>query len=1110
MGLKSILENRVPKYREGTQEHDVVGWLNRKADEIKLLASKQLKHISNFFEEFDIHDDEHSMNILTIMENLLGEEAEKLSSYDLFSLIAVSYLHDCGMAISDYELKVLDIVENEGYDGKKTTPSEAKEAIINHQEDICGNRSANFEGEIRNWVFVPENKEKLIEYFANLLLDYQDYRNGKRDVISNSDNLEQTNKEERLNYVRLTHHERVEKYIKNWGASKFNDFPGGMGQELADNIAKCCLAHGETENYIKNNLSELTDVMYYGSETSNLQFISIMLRLGDLIDYNFNRAHPVLRALHHFKIDLSFEHWRIKGDNALSFSVKNGKVACVAKCNAPRDYYRICSYVDEIDKELDLYHNLNKMKEWSDYPNSIADKVNRKYLRLNKRYKPVPGVRFTLDQNNVLRLLMGAKLYTNEYACLRELYQNSLDACRCQMAKDHAVGKTSSGKIQFGLGEENGRKYVYCLDNGKGMTKEIIEKYLLHIGTSYYSSSDFYKKQAETKADFTPTSQFGIGMLSCYMIGDEIIITTREEGSDLISCGIDGPNECFYYINQPSDIDQEMLCQYNSGTLVKVFLNDDYKSLLNNDPLENYASLLWYNGYDVPNTDDERWFHHLYNIINDFVLIVPESITVSVSLNGSNELIRIYNKPLPITKGLQKYAQLNYGTDDDYYQFEQLKEGNYLDIQVTDNDLIQDKDKSLECRMIIEVEKEVYGENIRMNGGGRCGVDGIAINDLSNSNNSLLYRLMNMGALNFIGTSKPQLSVNRDDIINLSIEKYEQKARDLLEALIKKSINEVCAYIKKKKIPSYKPLYNEIWYRLLRKFEFFTALFYKCLQEVEICHNMIMPFQGIKMTFGDFIQANETTLSRKEMRYEVKYSIMQLLLLRLLDSEKIEFSTENELVMIGHKGLPEFIPDVKRLDVYDYYFCLSQHDSFWSEYDIVQFAKFRFISNELKNRILSDDEVGRYYHSDNFIYFTKGFVKKLKTDRKNRKFRKYETTDISQKSTIIFVDNCGLYKIGNFIYDIIGDLIFYLMSKQEIAHYFNHLGIRYSGLTLHVHNKSVLLLLEMNRDHKNRKICFAKRGKCTRQELLNSIPDEWKERIQNVLFVDGSVLSPEL
>jgi hypothetical protein len=131
--------------------------------------------------------------------------------------------------------------------------------------------------------------------------------------------------------------------------------------------------------------------------------------------------------------------------------------------------------------------------------------------------------------------------------------------------------------------------------------------------------------------------------------------------------------------------------------------------------------------------------------------------------------------------------------------------------------------------------------------------------------------------------------VNRDDIINTSLNNYEQGARDILEIMIKKSITEVCTYIQQQGIDSNNNLYNVIWHRLLKKFDFCLALFYKCLQDIEICHDMWMPFQSIIMSISDFIQADKTFLPRREMSNERTYTVMQMLFLRLLESKEIGF-----------------------------------------------------------------------------------------------------------------------------------------------------------------------------------------------------------------------------
>lgn len=63
-------------------------------------------------------------------------------------------------------------------------------------------------------------------------------------------------------------------------------------------------------------------------------------------------------------------------------------------------------------------------------------------------------------------------------------------------------------------------------DNGVGMDKDVIENHLMKVGSSYYSTAKF---EAEHR-DFTPISRFGIGILTCFMISDDIEIVTCRAG----------------------------------------------------------------------------------------------------------------------------------------------------------------------------------------------------------------------------------------------------------------------------------------------------------------------------------------------------------------------------------------------------------------------------------------------------------------------------------------------------------------------------------------------------------------------------------------------------
>lgn len=65
---------------------------------------------------------------------------------------------------------------------------------------------------------------------------------------------------------------------------------------------------------------------------------------------------------------------------------------------------------------------------------------------------------------------------------------------------------------------------VLCFsDNGTGMTVFETENYLLRVGTSKYSSQSFQKEYPE----FVSISRFGIGILTCFLVANDIEIITN-------------------------------------------------------------------------------------------------------------------------------------------------------------------------------------------------------------------------------------------------------------------------------------------------------------------------------------------------------------------------------------------------------------------------------------------------------------------------------------------------------------------------------------------------------------------------------------------------------
>lgn len=132
-----------------------------------------------------------------------------------------------------------------------------------------------------------------------------------------------------------------------------------------------------------------------------------------------------------------------------------------------------------------------------------------------KKAKKEEDFSFQVDLKGIIRLL-SENLYSSGDVFLRELLQNAVDAiaARQKEDKDFQDGRI---KITYGRGKD-GESYLVFSDNGIGLTREEIHTFLSVIGQS--------SKRGEMQRT-TYIGQFGIGLLSCFLVTDEILVRSR-------------------------------------------------------------------------------------------------------------------------------------------------------------------------------------------------------------------------------------------------------------------------------------------------------------------------------------------------------------------------------------------------------------------------------------------------------------------------------------------------------------------------------------------------------------------------------------------------------
>jgi molecular chaperone HtpG len=122
--------------------------------------------------------------------------------------------------------------------------------------------------------------------------------------------------------------------------------------------------------------------------------------------------------------------------------------------------------------------------------------------------------RFQVDLRGIIELLSN-HLYSGPQVYVRELLQNGVDAIRARVEIE--PGLRGSVRVEVAKGDD-GRPMVVVSDDGIGLTSEEIHRFLATIGESS-------KRRADgARTDFI--GQFGIGLLSCFVVSDEIVVVT--------------------------------------------------------------------------------------------------------------------------------------------------------------------------------------------------------------------------------------------------------------------------------------------------------------------------------------------------------------------------------------------------------------------------------------------------------------------------------------------------------------------------------------------------------------------------------------------------------
>ena len=493
------------------------------------------------FEEYTVHSVAHIDEMLKIVEWLIPERTKKSMTHaEWLMLVLAIYFHDLGM-----------VVTRDEYAHREET------AFRDYREKIQ-----------------RETEQS----------EYGDYLKKQDDTFLYQE------------FVRENHALRIRQWIEGKNTSELGE-AGNVRDEIDHmlknldkmfkvDLAMICESHhkDDIEDFSKYKIKKM-----YGNtdnEKVNLNYIAIILRIADLLHITRDRTPSIARRLINVSNPISVVEWEKQmAVRAVGYKEQRNEEGIVDETRQ-KDTIEITAYFDGADT-AEAFFGLSSYLQYTQKEltksSDIVEKAQKKegateyefpWREIDESQIDVIGfekkkLQFTIAQENILQLLVGHTLYNDSSVVVRELVQNGIDAVRLQNEYAKIEGRTyKEGQVLVEWDSQ--KRELSFWDNGTGMSIQDVENYLLKVGASKYKD-DSVKKQFP---DFSSISHFGIGILTCFMIANDIdIVTNSVEQEDANSISLRKVNGS--YLLRKLEKDKLDDCIKQHGTMVKLYVRND-------------------------------------------------------------------------------------------------------------------------------------------------------------------------------------------------------------------------------------------------------------------------------------------------------------------------------------------------------------------------------------------------------------------------------------------------------------------------------------------------------------------------------------------------------
>ena len=682
LNIPLTIEKQLENYsrKEGhTERHETMwhAWCQNKR-----WLGQMLQVTLHSFPTYSRHDETHALTVLNNIEMLLGEERiAELSATDCFVLLHTVYIHDIGMCITQRDRK--EIIENERFINLIDELQKDGDDTTRHAIEVlkCTDYSYRDEDE-----YITRMKQiyraKLDVYYAIIQL------------------ME--------NYRRIEHGNKTSEIIYEWTLEPDKLGAGfsmaGVPLRIFLAIARCAELHTS---------DDFNDVIMlpwkdggYASDYYHPRFIAVLLMLGDLLDMDNDRFHPMVFEFVENFPEMSKNHYD-KHRSIRKLHISPTIIEIEADCGnqkALRLVRKECEMLMSILREAGYRWSTIRPEQFSGSLPTLGDV--HLFLNRNKIPEELVTAQFNISQKKAFFILEGSNLYEGKFVFLREFVQNAIDASKIQYWYDY------EGMISYYYGKEVEKKSPYRMNlelpfdkypievgmkmqkrNNDGKLSDISEEDIRqiekdsHIGYEYgvtVSIKDFgtgIDKKGITSISevgnsrlkdrkiirkmpewLRPTAEFGVGLQSAFLVTGSFKCITHTRSGEKYEITFNSGSSSKYegYINV-IPLEETLDVHKSFGTCFEVFVSLD-KKLLHSESVHTWS------GSDPFCKDYEngRPFRHAAELISQMSLYLDNILGEQLF----PIILKINNKlPLNLSLNTNKNNTLHkmvYGSEYDW------------------------------------------------------------------------------------------------------------------------------------------------------------------------------------------------------------------------------------------------------------------------------------------------------------------------------------------------------------------------------------------------------------------------------------------------------------